>query len=182
MSGALVTALVASLAAAAAVYALRPAPGAPATTRYYAIAAFVLLLLGLVAILSEWLRRRQGRRARPPTDFLIDVSNRRDAYRIPYPEGERPSLQLVGSAVGRALEVLDVSEGGIRFRAPEGLRCEGTVTGQLVLPGGEIHGIAGEVVRCEPGEAALRLTRSLPPHVLLDEQRRLRGYLKPKSA
>lgn len=186
MSGALVTALVAALAAVAAVYALKPAPGAPATTQYYAIAAFVLLILGLVAVFSEWLRRRRTARTRPPTDLLLDPNNRREAFRIPYPAGSRPLLRLEAALAGPrglvSLEVLDVAEEGLRLLVPEGALLEGTLRGNLIFPEGETAVVVGEVVRCSGGEAALRLSRALPPRLLVEEQRRLRDHLKPRHS
>ncbi len=185
MSGTLVTALVVALAAVAAVYALKPAPGAPATAQYYAIAAFVLLVLGLVAVLSEWLRRRRAARSRPPSDLLLDPSNRREAFRIPYPAGGRPILRLEAALAGPrglvSLEVLDVAEEGLRLCVPEGACLEGRVGGHVVFPGGETAAVVGEVVRCGGGEAALRLSRALPSRLLVEEQRRLRDHLKPRQ-
>jgi len=183
MQAALTSLVLAVLAAAAAVYAVSPGPAAPSASRYYAIAAFVLLALAFVAVVSDLLRRRTAARRAPPTDQLLDPANRRDAFRIPYPEGERPWAILrdpSGSGGAVRLEVLDVAERGVRLRTPEGVAVSGGVEGELRFPGGEAAGIEGEIAWCAEGEAAVRLASPLPGRLLTGEQRRLRDYLKAR--
>ncbi|MEW6489276.1 MAG: hypothetical protein AB1578_15335 [Thermodesulfobacteriota bacterium] len=183
MQAAFAALLVTALAAAAAVYAVSPGPDAPAASRYYAIAAFILLALALVAMLSEPLRRRAATRRRPTTEQLLDPANRREAFRIPYPEGERPWAILrnpSGTGEGAGLEVLDVAERGVRLRTSGGVAVSGRVEGELRFPGGETAAIAGEVAWCAHGEAAVRLASPLPGRLLTEEQRRLRDHLKAR--
>lgn len=175
--------LLAVLTAAAAVYAVSPGPGAPAASRYYAIAAFVFLALAFVAVLSDLLRRRTATRRGPPTDELLDPDNRRDSYRISYPEEERPwaILQNPSGTGGEVrLEVLDVAERGVRLRTSDGVEISGRVEGELQFPGGETAALAGEVAWCDDGEAAVRLASPLPGRLMIGEQRRLRDHLKAR--
>jgi len=142
-------------------------------------------VLALLAVAWEGLRRRQAARKRGGiAETLLDPANRREAFRIPYPEGERPTLALADR--DKTFEVLDLSEEGASFAVPAGAELRGAVHGELLLPGGKKAAITGQVVRCRGGVAALSLTRALPAGLLLDEQRRLRDHLRratpPRSA
>lgn len=183
MQAAFVALLVAALAAVAAVYAVSPRPGAPGASRYYAAAALVFLALAFVALLSELWRRRTAARRPPPTDRFLDPANRRDSFRIPYPEGERPRAILrtpSGNGGIVCLEVLDVAEQGVRLQTAEGAAFSGKVEGDLRFPGGETVAIEGDVAWCADGEVAVRLASPLPGRLLTAEQRRLRGHLRGK--
>lgn len=107
--------------------------------------------------------------------------NRRDHYRIPYPADQRPRL-VVGLSI---LEVLDCSEGGLRFVPPADAEDEGAgeVEGRLRLPGGEELRVRGEVVRSAEGERALRFEgRGIPFRTILRQQVYLRGRLRGSAS
>jgi hypothetical protein len=181
----IVVILIAVLAAVAARQALHPSPGSPAAHQLFAVAGFAFLVLALVAVLWDRGRRRKESREAEVGSSLLDPGNRRETFRIPYPETERPVLRLTGAhrsiPTDEALEVLDLSEKGARVRLPAGSELRGTVEGELSLPGGDRAAIVGTVVRCAGGEAGLDFTQALPATLLFEEQRRLRSYLRRAS-
>lgn len=98
----------------------------------------------------------------------------RSTYRIPYPPSARAGFELAG----RRLPIVDCSEGGLRFEAPQ--------EADLPQLGDEIEGIVhlfsqpegfrvgGHVVRIEGRAVALSLARpGLPMQALFAEQRYL---------
>jgi len=186
MPRAVVVILIGALAALAARHALYPPPGAPAAHQVFAVAGFAFLVLALVAVLWDGGRRRKGSREGRAGASLLDPNNRRETFRIPYPEDERPIFRLAGAhrgiAAGEALEVLDLSEEGLRLALPAGGELSGTVEGELCLAGGHAAPVTGTVVRGRDGEAALGFTRALPAGLVLAEQRRLRARLRPAVA
>ena len=144
----------------------------PAATWGYAalVAGFVLVAAAVGGGL--WRRSRPASASRP-----LDPSNRRETYRIPYPEAERPRLVAAApgapASLAEGAEVLDVSEEGLRFRLGPGESVGETVEGRLLFPSGVETRVAGRVVRRTGDEVSLRLTRIVPPRVIVDEQRRL---------
>jgi c-di-GMP-binding flagellar brake protein YcgR len=95
--------------------------------------------------------------------------SRRAHYRILYPLAARPKLLIEGYTY----EVLDISEGGLRYRtgphaAPNiGESFRGTVR---VRRGEMIH-THGNVVRHANGEVAARLVVGIPFQTIMEEQR-----------
>lgn len=99
-------------------------------------------------------------------------SNRRDFFRIPYPEDERPRLVL-GSTI---CEVLDCSEGGLLFRpSPLELYEVGQhVDGRLRLIGGHEAQVAGRITRVTEDAVSVKLEVGIPFGIILKEQLHLR--------
>ena len=103
----------------------------------------------------------------------MDDENRRARYRIPYPETERPRLVLGGSIV----EVVECSEHGLHFLAPEDeVPAPGAaINGRLRFPRGEEVRVQGTVVRVQGPEVSVRLTGDgIPFGTILKEQLYLR--------
>lgn len=180
--------LIAGMAAVAARHVLYPPAGAPAASRLFAVAGFAFLVLALVAVLWEGHRRRRGASRPGVGQSLFDPKNRRETFRIPYPEGERPTLHLSVSGTpqglppGVTLEVLNLSEEGACVRLPNEAEAGGRVEGEIRLTGGQSVAIAGRVACCTAATAHLEFAEALPGRLLFDEQRRLRGYFQPASS
>ncbi|MHB8767161.1 MAG: PilZ domain-containing protein [Deferrisomatales bacterium] len=158
-----------------------PSSAAPATGRYVAGTAAVLLGVAIVAVLADAARRRRARRRERARGLLADPRDRRDAYRVPYPEGEGPTLHLGDprrlAQARPGFEVRDLSEEGLRVRLPEGSHLGDTFAGWIAFPGGRTAQVAGVVLRQSGDLAAVRLTRAVPPEVVVAEQVRLREFL-----
>src|SRR5688572_18280517 len=105
-----------------------------------------------------------------------DSPNRRDHYRIQFPQEERPRILLDSQgAVRLVCDVIECSESGLRFLSPtRSLRGAGTaVSGTVVFAGGAEVRVSGTVIRVQGEEVALRLGREgIPLGVVLEEQRR----------
>lgn len=95
-------------------------------------------------------------------------------YRLRFPLRERPRLLLDAGE----REVVDCSEGGLRYRAARGeAPAPGTpLSGRVRFRRGREVEIVGEVVRVMRGEVAVRFTAAgIPMAVMFDEQRFLRA-------
>lgn len=104
---------------------------------------------------------------------MHDWPHPRSLYRIEYPRRERPDLHIGEDRH----EVVDCSEGGVRFVAGPGAWGAGRVVrGNLVLRHGEEVAIEGRVLRVQEGEVAVALhPPGIPFPLVLAEQRYLRG-------
>lgn len=184
MAGTALVLVFAALAAVAAVQISGPAVGPSATRHSYAVAGFVLLSLSAVALLAQLVRGRAARRRGPPTDRLLDPSNRRTSFRLEYPEGEGPSFRLRGvdaaAEAGPDMEIRDLSVEGLRLRLAPGAVLPEEPEGEVRFAGGEIAPVAGDVVWRRGDEAALRLTRPLPAALFVAEQLRLKEYVRSR--
>ncbi len=149
----------------------------PAATWGYGVLVAGFVLVAAAVGGGLWRRKHPV-----PPSLAPDPSNRRQTYRIPYPEGERPRLVAPAPGAPASLvegaEVLDVSEEGLRFRLRPGETVDETVEGRLVFPSGVEARVVGRVVRRDAGEVSLHLTRVVPPRVIVDEQRRLARRLR----
>jgi hypothetical protein len=104
----------------------------------------------------------------------MPTSPERAHYRIIYPLGDRPRLELGG----RQHDVVDCSEGGLRFQMTSGAPPELGESVRAVVrfhEGREVE-VEGPVVRVQGGHVALRLARGIPLAVILAEQRYLRAH------
>lgn len=90
-------------------------------------------------------------------------------FRVQYPPKVRPAFDTDT----RSWDVLDVSEGGLRLRVPDGVALElGTeLAGEVRFRRGERVPVRGTVIRCVAGHAAVRLDVTIPFRVILEEQR-----------
>ena len=101
-------------------------------------------------------------------------SPERAHYRIVYPLRDRPRLELGGGQH----EVVDCSEGGLRFQMTSGAPPELGAHVRAVVrfhEGREVV-VEGPIVRVQGGHIALRLTRGIPLAVILAEQRYLLAH------
>jgi hypothetical protein len=101
------------------------------------------------------------------------TGNRRDFYRIPYPQEDRPRFVLGDSIC----EVLDCSERGLRFRSssPQLPYLGDRLVGRLRFQRGEELHLRGAVVRIEADQIAVHLDDTgIPFGTILQEQFYLR--------
>jgi c-di-GMP-binding flagellar brake protein YcgR len=106
----------------------------------------------------------------------LDFVNRRQYVRIYYPQN-CPTKFLPELIIHyRAYQILDISEGGIRFYVPHmRLIHDGVVTGAIRFTDSTFVEIAGEVVRRMRNQIALKLEIGIPYSRILSEQVRLRN-------
>lgn len=149
------------------IVASRPGASTP-TERVYAMVAAALLGMPLLALLASTPNRRHVRPGSPAVP-AADEGNRRETYRLAYPEGNRPKL-YASSLSDHPFEVLDVSEEGLRLRAPLAISVGEMVEATLLFPSGRRASVCGGVVRREGSEVALHLVRGVPAKVLIEEQ------------
>ena len=105
---------------------------------------------------------------------------RRRHYRVRYPVLRRPLMDVWG----RRYEVIDISEGGVRFQCPD---SQGIAAGQQVravitfddMGKAEVE---GTVVRIEPRHVALQLSVGVPYSRIVREQLHLlsRSATRPR--
>ncbi|MBL8959671.1 MAG: PilZ domain-containing protein [Gemmatimonadetes bacterium] len=98
----------------------------------------------------------------------------RATYRIPYPPQARPRFYLDGAE----LEVVDCSESGLRFVAPNGKPLpepDARLAGQVrLLSKPERLSVEGQVLRCYGNEVAMLLDKpGIPLQAIFGEQRYL---------
>lgn len=106
----------------------------------------------------------------PPRKYAVERAH----YRLAYPTRERPRFLLDDAG----LEVVDCSERGLRFRAPDGPAPDPgtTVHGTLVFRRSGTVDVEGAVVRIQDGEVAVHLTEpGVPFSLIWAEQRWLRS-------
>jgi hypothetical protein len=98
-------------------------------------------------------------------------NQRRELYRIVYPIGARPSLEVDG----RSHPVVDLCERGVRFLHPkaEELSLGWRLQGLLHFGDGTTMEVEGEVMRVEFNQAVLHLGTPISPARILKEQRYL---------
>lgn len=159
-----------------AVQVVRPLGAATATGQAFSLAAAGFFGIALVFVATEELRRR-----RKHAQLLVAQAgtgdNRRETYRIGYPEAGRPRF-FPTAAAEASLEVLDLSEEGLRLAVPEGFDLGVDLAGRLDLPGTPPLDVAGRVVRRGEHDAAVHLTRPLPSPLIVAEQVRLKEHLR----
>jgi len=107
------------------------------------------------------------------------LTNQRAFFRVQYPETARPVLLAVEG--DHTYAVMDLSEEGVRLSTvsidlDELPRVGDRLSGYIRLRSGPVARLAGEVVRVEKGEMALRLKeRRISFATVLDEQLFLRA-------
>ena len=95
---------------------------------------------------------------------------RRDQARIEFPPASGPQLQTSG----RTFDILDLSTGGLRFRAPR--LPAGSVTAGDVLRGiihfrpGKAVEVRGKILRVSRGQVAAQLDIGVPFETILEER------------
>ena len=105
----------------------------------------------------------------PPSETASRRPSRRAHYRIQYPSAARPRLLIDG----HTFEVLDISEGGLRYhRGPHPSPGIGTTfRGTVRVRRGELIHTHGSVVRTNNGDVAARLVVGIPFQTIMEEQR-----------
>lgn len=102
-----------------------------------------------------------------------EVKQKRNYFRLEYFKPDRPSLTITG----KTFAVIDLSEKGIKFELPPGLkpRIKARVSGTVQLPDKSRYEIMGYVLRVDPTAriCVLYLEEGLPLAKMLQEQRRL---------
>ena len=155
---------------------------APSARTAYQFTAFFFAAVGVMALVVSSMASERSRQARR-VKLEKYMDNRRETFRIPYPEGERPRLVAeddgAGGGVSGVFDVLDVSEEGVRFRAGLDLEPGRVVRGEVVFPTGKRARVEGTVVRRDGDQISLRLRRTVPGSIIVEETRRLRSHLKP---
>lgn len=98
--------------------------------------------------------------------------NRREYYRIPFPESDRPRV-VVGTSIS---EVIECSERGLSYQpAAEAIGVGEVVEGRIRFPRGVELPIRGEVVRVGDDRISLELKGTgIPFAVIFQEQLHLR--------
>lgn len=108
--------------------------------------------------------------------------NKRDHFRVIYPETERPRF-WVGP---KPFEVLDISEKGLSFAVDlqNPVVSRQVVSGVVVFSSGVRVDVAGKVARIDHarGLCALKLDEGVPLMIMIEEQRMLRQkYIELKQ-
>ena len=105
-------------------------------------------------------------------EFHVAFDNRREYYRIPFPETERPRV-VVGTSIS---EVIECSERGLSYHPAANPADVGEVVeGRIRFPRGVELPIRGEVVRAGEGRISLELRGTgIPFAVIFQEQLHLR--------
>jgi c-di-GMP-binding flagellar brake protein YcgR len=113
--------------------------------------------------------------ADPPTQGFV---NRRQFVRIYYPQ-ECPQKFLPELNIHyRSYQILDISEGGIRFHVPHmSLIHDEIVTGTIKFPDNTFIEISGEIVRRGRNQIALKFIKGIPFSRIMSEQTRLRNLV-----
>ena len=91
--------------------------------------------------------------------------SRRNHFRIKYPYTDRPKLTM--SAKG--LEVIDISEQGVRFS------LNGTMQATITFHDGQSLHVEGKIIRTQNDEIVIQLSRGIPSDRILKEQKYLMG-------
>lgn len=98
------------------------------------------------------------------------ADNRRECFRLRYPEAERPRL-LLGHL---SAAVAELSETGLRVVGEHEVLWVGAeVAGRLLFADGTVIGVNATVLRRELGGTVLKLRTAVPFRKLLAEQRRV---------
>lgn len=100
---------------------------------------------------------------------MDDQPNRREYFRLPYPPGAGPVLEVAGARY----EVTELSEGGLRLAPVAGSPAAGArVTGVLYFADGATALVAG-TAKAAAGAVVVVLSRGIELSRMLAEQRRI---------
>ncbi|MDJ0780556.1 MAG: hypothetical protein QNJ22_01230 [Desulfosarcinaceae bacterium] len=107
----------------------------------------------------------------------------RDAYRLIYPPGSRPTLEVLQAPFHHPLEhelvIYDLSETGLGFHHDGLLPLTGTLFGRIRFSDGEYLEVAGDVVHHRHDRVGLALHCYIPHDRFMKEQRMLITRQKP---
>lgn len=135
-----------------------------------ATCAVVVLALSVNCLLEG----RTKPEARPGRITLL---NRRESFRVVYPEEFRPTLlvEQVDNITQRSLEfsIVDISEEGICFMDNGILGKAKSIIGRIVFKDGETTHVAFNIVRRHGKRISVRLQSPLPWATLIREQQKM---------
>jgi hypothetical protein len=110
-------------------------------------------------------------------EIVLNRPNRRQSYRVAYPKQLRPVVLIdkSGGPIMRQLEfpVVDLSEQGICFLDDGSLGSTKEIEGVIRFHGGQLHQIAGRIVRGTENCVCIQLHGGLPWKTVLQEQQNL---------
>ena len=137
------------------------------------------IIFGLNAL---WQAHRRRSESTASDSVYFAWPNRRQCYRLVYPESLRPMLiiERSGSQQIRQLEypVVDISEGGLCFLDDGTLGSIVEFSGRLRFKQGNAMRISGLIVRREDHRVSIQLHHDLAWQTILNEQRNLISRLK----
>lgn len=126
------------------------------------IAAVAVLFLFAAIIIKNVPDAKTPKKARPEKPVYED---RREYPRIQHRLNRRPRLQIDN----QELEVLDISERGIRFNNSTGIRFKDWVRGTLVFSDKSTASINGIIVRRQGNTVSLELIATIPLEMIARE-------------
>jgi hypothetical protein len=102
----------------------------------------------------------------------VTFPSEREHYRIQYPAAARPRIVIDG----RAYEVIDISERGVRFRVGDDTKMDvgDEILGQVRFKRSDPVIVTGSVLRIAGREVAAKLATGVPLKTMIEEQRFLR--------
>ncbi|MGD8834123.1 MAG: hypothetical protein PVJ84_16205 [Desulfobacteraceae bacterium] len=140
----------------------------------------------LIAILSyniflHFITSKKGAPHRPYAFW----PNRRETYRIIYPEFVLPTLIIdkIDGTAKRHLEfsIVDLSQDGSCFLDDGCLGEMKNFSGRIRFNNGDSISIEGEFIRKNGNHVSVRFKHAIDWPILLKEQRRIMGQLRPKK-
>lgn len=104
-----------------------------------------------------------------------NTSERRQGYRIVYPQGYHPSLIIRD----KQFDILDLSETGLRFKMLESVKLPGDLFhAQVKIHDGSSIEVLGRIIRIAGDQAAMfMVVKKIPYQIILSEQ----AYLRQKN-
>ena len=108
------------------------------------------------------------------TEAKPEQIQKRKHYRVVYPPMARPKLVMWG----QELEVIDISENGIKFISDLDMarRISRKSRGKLILKNGNTIEVEGVILRIQDEQTILYLSRGIPYHAIVAEQRYLLSH------
>jgi hypothetical protein len=101
------------------------------------------------------------------------AKNEREHYRIHYPPSERPLISVNATTH----EILDLSEGGVRFAVPRSFRppIGAVLKGSIRFRNNKVCKVEGTVLRLneQDGHCTLQFAEGVPLPIIMEEQRYL---------
>ena len=153
-------------------------PETDRTGSYYVTALFLAaVMFSGFAIIQLVYHRRGSDQQGPRRPVGPDPANQREAYRVSYPPGSGPALDIhqpkQDPAGGRRFQVLDLSEHGLSLANPHELPFKDAVLGRLTFPDGQQAEFSAKVIWRRDGRVSLKLITPLAPEIVVAEQRRM---------
>ena len=107
------------------------------------------------------------------------MENRRQFFRIEYPEKMGPRFVIKGLAY----QVLDLSEHGIKLKALSSItfKVGEKVVGSLSFPSGESMLTFGNIRRLTVDTISIQFNQPVPYRIIMSEQRRLIQLLQKRA-